>query len=114
MRMTGHYHLVLQAGADADAFEALFADEGMRDVLRSTRITSGFDTRLLRATGERPGDGDEGDVFAGRRYLWQVDVTLMTGAGYRYGENIEALQQRVDGLATVYGLHIFSSAAETD
>ncbi len=112
MRTTAHYHLVLHAGSDPEAFETLFADDGMRDVLQTTRITSAFDTRLLRATRETPGD-DTGSVSFGR-YVWQVDVTLMTDAGYRFGENVERLQERVAGVATVYGVDAFTTVAAAD
>ena len=108
MQATAHYHLVLHPGSDAGAFEALFADDGLKGALQSTRITSGFDTRLLRATDDTAEpDGDPASE-AGRRYVWEVNVTLMTSAGYRFARNIRGLQEGVAELATVYRLDTFA------
>ncbi len=113
MRMTAHYQLVLHAGSDPEEFEALFAGDEMRVVLQTTRITSAFSTRLLRASDERPDDGIDAEGLLRRRYIWEVDVTLMTGAGYGFSANTDALQQRVAELATVYRLDTFAVTAET-
>jgi len=106
MQTTAHYHLVLHAGADADAFEALYADNAMDGVIQPTRITSGFDTRLLRSADD-PTDGDSA-LPAGRRYVWEVNVTLVTDKGYDFGRNVEGLQAGVADLATVYRLESFT------
>ena len=72
---TAHYHLVLHAGSDPEAFETLFADDGMRDVLQTTRITPG-------STQAAPGNARD----TWRRHRFGVVRTLCL-AGRRHADD---------------------------
>jgi hypothetical protein len=99
MRMTGMYRISLLPNADAPAFEKQMTDVVFSDVsaLQLTRITQGFDHRLLRRQGEF------------REYVWHVTVDLVTDHGYDFAENIERVQAHVANWGVVTGLDVFTN-----
>lgn len=92
MRQLGLYDIALLPSADEDAFVAHMRMEGADDrgILQLTRITSGFQLRLLRR--------------ASRRYAWLVTAQLVTDAGYDFGQNLERLQADIADFGVVLGV----------
>jgi hypothetical protein len=89
MTEIGLYHVVKLPGVDEAAVVARLADPG--NVLRFTRATSGFETKVLKP------DGSFGI------YTWSVTVRLV-GGSYAFDETLGALSEALKDLAIVVGL----------
>jgi hypothetical protein len=96
--MTGMYRISLLPGADDQAFEKRMTEVVFNDgtALQLTRITQGFEHRLLRGHG----------LF--RQYLWQVTVDLVTDKPYDFAENVEKVQAHVGSWGVVNGLEVYT------
>lgn len=97
MLVSGHFTIQLAPGADQTELEQRLSAMGSDTAipLRPTRITRHFSSRLLRSHAW-PG-----------RYVWAVDVDLMTDAGYRFSDNLEDVQARLEGLGVIVSLDTY-------
>jgi hypothetical protein len=98
MSALGHFRFVLHPGADASAFEALVAPLDPSSTLQLTRVTSGFDGRLLAVRGPV---GDAESTFPPACYIWEVTVRTVNDLPYDFGQNAERVQAVVAALATL-------------
>lgn len=110
MIMTGHYRFALHPGADAGAFEEhLIANVFTSPrAVQATRITSGVDNQLLRAT-PRLTTAETPEPSSGPQYVWAMTINLVTDAGYDYDRNAAAMQELVADHATLIGVEAFVS-----
>jgi hypothetical protein len=109
MLAVGNYRLVLHPDSDPFTLEAALSGDAssVHGVLQLTRITSSFDTRLLRLVEA----GDEPRLS--RQYVWQVSVKLMSDdVRYQFEQNIERLQAAVVDHATVLGVETYAAISE--
>jgi hypothetical protein len=95
MEMTGQFHFALVPSSDEQAFvDAMRKD--VFGVLRSTRITRGFDHVLLK--GPTPG-----------QYMWQARVDLMSDHGYDFSADAPQVQKAVKNHAVLIGVDAFEN-----
>lgn len=97
MKMTGMFTISLLPGADEETFEKQMTEVVFTDVsaLQLTRITRGFEHRLLR--GRTP--------F--REYVWHVTVDLVTNREYDFAEDLESVQAQVADWGVLTGLDVY-------
>lgn len=108
MLMTGMFRLVLLPGIEPAAFENHMGDVFSRSVFRPTRITASFEHQLLRSTIRRSNDPAPHSPHPAIQYLWQVQVQLVTEAGYDFEANAKTVQQEVAQFALLVDIHSFS------
>jgi hypothetical protein len=97
MISVGLYHIALLPTAEEDAFINRMAELGDGPgIFQLTRVTSGFDTLLLRRPGPLP-------IFA-----WHVTARLVTSVTYDFEENVEALQQAIAEFGVVFAVDTYT------
>jgi hypothetical protein len=111
MPALGHFRFVLHPTADPAAFEALLGSLDPSAVLQLTRVTSGFDARLLAV--RRP-DTEPASTFPPARYIWEVSVRTVNDLPYDFGQNAERVQALVTELATLTSVETLRVVAPTD
>jgi hypothetical protein len=110
MIMTGLFRFAVHPGVDAAAFEQHMAELFTEaDALQLTRITTGFDHKLLAVTYRTPGSPEPITPVPGRQYIWKVEVNLHTDSGYDFHANAERVQERVADFATLIALEAYTN-----
>jgi hypothetical protein len=109
MFMTGLFRFALLPDVEPATFESHLRDEVFDDpgALQLTRVTHGFEHRLLLARTHRSGDVGLDSPVPGTQYVWEATVSLQTDAGYDFAENAERVQERVAGLALLIGVESY-------
>jgi hypothetical protein len=100
MSHTGHYRLALHPGANMPRFEDHM--KTVIEVLQLTRVTSSFQSSLLRVSAS-PAD----PAHPGPQYVWQVAVQTVDDAPYSFDQNAERVQARVGEYATLISVESF-------
>jgi hypothetical protein len=103
VKMVGIYHIALLPEADEAAFVTHM--EGAEGVLQLTRVTSGFEPRLLRR--EATTDGLRG-------YAWHVSAQLVGDAGYSFAQNVPRLAAGIAPFGVVAGVDAYAVVAEPE
>jgi hypothetical protein len=95
--MIGLYRITLLPAADEQAFVKRMTEVVFTDVsaLQLTRITAGFHHQLLKGR------------TALREYVWHVTASLVTDHEYDFAQNIERVQNSLDGAGVVTGVESF-------
>lgn len=99
MTMTGMYRIALTPGADEQAFVRHMTDVVFKapDALQLTRITRGFEHRLLKMQGDW------------RQYVWQATVDLMTETGYNFAQQ-PRVQESIKDFGVLIGVEAYTVA----
>jgi hypothetical protein len=100
MSHTGHYRLALHPDADMPRFEDHM--KTVIGVLQLTRVTSSFQSSLLRVSAS-PGD----PAHPGQQYVCQVAVQTVNDAPYNFNQNAERVQAHVAEYATLISIESF-------
>lgn len=112
MTAVGHYRFALHPMVESTAFEARMSALAADTILQLTRVTSGFDQRLLEVLETA---GDEGEIRHPRsHYVWEVTV-LLVGGGHQYDFSGSAnrVQEAVADLATLISVQSFRPVEPT-
>ena len=103
MKMVGIYHIALLPEADEAKFVKQM--ESADDVLQRTRVTSGFDPRLLRRDATTDGL---------RSYAWHVTARLVGEAGYSFTQNVTRLAESIAKFGVVAGVDAYAEVGEPE
>jgi hypothetical protein len=99
----GFYDIALLPGTDEAAFVARMAELGDgTGVVQLTRVTVGFEARLLRRDGTPT------------IYAWMLTARLMTSVGYDFGQNVDRLQEAIKDVGIVVGVEHYFVVAPTE
>ena len=97
MRLVGIYHIALLPEADEAKFVKQMASaEGL---LQATRVTSGFDSRLLRRDATTDGL---------RAYAWHVTAQLMSDAPYSFTQNVPRVAESIAKFGVVAAVDTYA------
>jgi hypothetical protein len=101
--MTGIYRIALLPGADERAFVKHMRDVVFKNpnALQLTRITRGFEHRLLKMHGDL------------RLYAWQATVDLQTDSGYDFAQNAH-VQKSIQEFGVLIGVEAYTNMEGTE
>lgn len=107
MGALGHYRFLLHPRAAAADLEAILTPLQAENILQLTRVTSGFDQRLLEVLHPV---GDEGTTWPRPEYVWEVRVHLVSGGfQYDFARSADRVQEAVAEVATLLSVESFRS-----
>ena len=98
MSALGQFRFVLHPGVSPSSFEAVASSLDPSSTLQLTRVTSGFDGRLLKVV---PPGGADAPAVPPAQYLWEVTVHTVDDRPYDFGQNAERVQAALAELGTL-------------
>lgn len=108
MGALGHYRFVLHPQAAGSDLEAILTPLQAERLLQLTRVTSGFDQRLLEVRHPRHADEEEQATYPRPEYVWEVSVhTVGGGHQYDFERSADRVQAAVAEVATLVAVESF-------